>query len=107
MRKETIVMDIAMVNPSLIDARLDRIHRLVDGVNTFRDRLNELLSTYAPNEMDTVAPTQPQTYSSAPMAAVTPSYPTEPIESASPITADDVDIDALLKDIDLSTDFSL
>lgn len=107
-------MDIAMVNPSLIDARLDRIHRLVDGVNTFRDRLNELLSTYAPNEMDTVASTQPQTYSSAPqtyssapMAAVTPSYHTEPIESASPITADDVDIDALLKDIDLSTDFSL
>lgn len=100
-------MDIAMVNPSLIDARLDRIHRLVDGVNTFRDRLNELLSAYAPNEMDTVAPTQPQTYTSAPMAAATVSYPTEPVEATSPITADDVDIDALLKDIDLSAEFSL
>lgn len=96
-------MDIAMVNPSLVDAHLDRIHRLVDGVNAFKERLDHMWAAYGPSDQSQPAyePMQMQagTIQSEPVF-------TQPV-SDTKVTADDVDIDAILNDIDLSGDFSL
>lgn len=106
-------MDIAMVNPALIDARLDRIHRLVDGINAFKEQFNRVWADLAPAGMErpqfetanVQTPIQPDPVRTAP----TP-LNTAPITSASntsKVTADDIDIDAMLSDIDLTGDFSL
>lgn len=87
------------VEQSMIDAYLDRIHRFIDNVNQFKERLSEMMSQRGPVDGDEAG--MRTTYSQQ-----TAAYQ-ETSDSGRSLTADEVDIDALLSDIGLGDEFSL
>lgn len=80
------------VDQSLVDEYLARVNRFVNNVNTFENTLNGLLNRSKPivSEMETPV------YQEA---------ATEPAQNI--VTADDINIDDLLKGIDLGGGISL
>ena len=101
-------MNIAMVDQKQVDAYLDRAQRFIDNVNTFKETLIERLHAIGqanPFANDVVTPvqaTQNSPTSQTPVSSVMNATPIQPT-----VTADDVDIDALLGDLDLDTELSL
>lgn len=96
-------MTIAM-EQSQIDAYLERIHRFVESVNAFKDRLDNMLSAHTPGNME-----QPESVSHY---METKAVQQEPVQtsftsasadavSSKVVTPDDIDIDAILNNIDI------
>ncbi len=80
------------IEQTTIDAYLNRIQRFSENVTQLQNRLNEMLGKQEPE----------QAVSKAPIQATAPVQTTAPMEPATPkvVTANDVDIDAILKGID-------
>lgn len=117
-------MNIAMVEQSQIDEYLNRVHRFVEGVYAFQERLRDMLEDRTSPDMkmeaSTISTSEPVPSYSDPVPAyeepmneaVSETTYSETAETSfeetpSTVTADDVDIDALLSDISLDNDFSL
>ena len=110
-------MSVAIVEQPTVNAYLDRIQRLIDGVNAFKQRLDEMLmeSPTARMEQPEPGPHSMREPVSQPISAVYEPVPepAAPVAQTSQavdpeprkVTADDVDIDAILSDI--STDYDL
>lgn len=109
-------MPIAAVDQNLVNSYLDRVQRFVNGVNAFKERIDAMMegrlsdlgpsqSSYIPTE--STVPIE-STYSQPSYAepSYSPSAYTEPEvqqAAAAPVTADDVDLDALLSGISLDS----
>lgn len=84
---------VSMVEQSVVDAHLQRVHRFVDNVNKFQQKLDTFMS---PSERTKQAP--------AKMAVQTT---TQTPVTNKVVTSDEVDIDAILSGIDLSAEMSM
>ena len=118
-------MNIAMAEQSQIDAYLDRVRRFVEGVHTFQERIRDMLEDRTSPDMametSTISASEPVPSYSEPVPAYEEPLTHEPVsktvsyetpetsfeEAPTTVTADDVDIDALLSDISLDHDISL
>lgn len=107
-------MNIAMVEQSRIDAYLDRVQRFVDGVHSLEERLTHLLGARTTTQEEQTAsfhtyqPTEPASIPKPELVSQTSSYESRPSAPVSaPVTADDVDIDAILSDISLDSELGL
>lgn len=107
-------MNIAMVDQSQVDAYLDRAQRFIDNVNTFKETLIERLreigqaNPFAADVSHRKVPVQTaEPMQTSPVSQTTPVQMTASTPTSSPVTADDVDIDALLGDLDLDSELSL
>lgn len=85
------------VDQSLVDAYLARVDRFYDNVNRFEETLKEMTSSlkdrFMPTAPEKEAPVYQEVATAQPEQAV--------------VTADDIDLDALLKGIDLGDGMSL
>lgn len=96
-------MSVAVVEQSRIDSYLERVQRFVDNVYSFKERLDAFLSDQPATELDNQPVYESASYEPAEEFSASEDYSAaEPV-----ITAEDVDIDALLSDIDLSSDYAL
>lgn len=96
-------MEIAMVEQSAVDAHLQRVNRFIDNVHKFQSKLDSFMTAPERTQESQMVPQQ-QTPVNAPMyeASATASTPTQ-----EKITADDIDIDAILGSVNLETGVSL
>lgn len=90
-----------LVDQSLVDRYLERVDRFWNNVDQFANTLKEMTSDLRDRFMPEAPVKEEPAYQEAVAAAVQ-----EP-EKAPVITADDVDLDALLKDVDLGGGLSM
>lgn len=93
-------MPVKMIDQSLVNAYLDRVQRFVNGVNEFKNHLDEMMRTWS---LTAEQPESVTAMTEEPAMAATMNAS----EAAMPITADDIDLDAIIKDIDLEGDLGL
>lgn len=108
-RKETSSMNIAMVDQKQVDAYLDRAQRFIDNVNTFKETLIERLQAIGQaNPFANDVSASVQSTQNTPIAQTNPVQSvTDSTSVQSTVTADEVDIDALLGDLDLDAELRL
>lgn len=94
-------MNAATINPSAVNAYLDRVRRFVDGVNKLQERLNLMLSGHLGDSMEQAETRQasPQPVQAADYRPETPAMPQA--NAPAPVTPDEVDLDAILNSINL------
>ena len=92
-------MSIAMVPESQITVYLERIDRFVSHVQNFKARIDEAVNACVSGMSDKTVMAQPEPVQDT--SYISPASQTYPNDSK-PITADDVNIDAILEGIDLS-----
>lgn len=97
-------MSAVTINPSAVDAYLDRVRRFVENINKFQERLNHLLSGHVDNGVEHARKEQaaPQTMQTAyPYSEPRASMPTA--NAQKPVTPDEIDLDAMLNGINLNS----
>lgn len=102
-------MNIAMVDQKQVDAYLDRAQRFIDNVNTFKETLIERLQAIGQaNPFANDVSASVQSTQNTPIAQTNPVQSvTDSTSVQSTVTADEVDIDALLGDLDLDAELRL
>lgn len=89
-----LAMDQISVDQSLVDAFLARVDRFVNNVKQFEDNLADLTNTFKSEAYEQEEPTYQETVAAEP-------------EQAAVVTADDIDLDALLRGVDLTGGMSV
>lgn len=95
-------MDIAMVDQSVVDTHLQRVNRFVDNVNKFQQKLDSFMSSSMSSSSDMTQTVQ--------MVQQSTNAQTATFENPAPrqkVTADEIDIDAILNGIDLNAGMTL
>ena len=101
-------MDIAMVDQSIVDAHLQRVNRFVDNVNRFQAKLDSFMQSHS-SEMAQPVQTV-QTVQQPVQQPVQTNVAAATFEDPTPtqkVTADDIDLDAILDGIDLGAGMTL
>ena len=93
---------VQMVDQSLVDAHLQRVNRFVDNVHKFQKKLDSLKSS---SEMTQSQTTQQSIHQSAPQIAQP--QMAQQTQQDQKVTADDIDIDAILSGVNLDTGMAI